>query len=113
VALDPAIVGLYPNADPPGSFHVEVYRAVKGERQGKWRIVAGQDVDPGPTEIMWGRTGVPAGIEAIRDVNLGYLFKPNGNSGKMKNEKLDAYNIEHFLIDEKDLQAAAAVAERT
>lgn len=112
VAIDPAIKNLYPNTDPPGSLHVETFRAVRGERQGKWKIIPGQDCDPGQVEVVWGTEAIPASFEAISDINLGYFHKANGNAGKLKGEKLTARNLEYLLIDEKDLQAAAAVAER-
>jgi hypothetical protein len=110
---DPSLRALYPNEDHP-VLRIEVFRAQKGERAGRWKILPGQDCDPGEVEIMWGRVGLPDEITSIHDLNLGYLFRANGTGGKLKGEKLNAYNVEHFLIDEKDLQAAAALAaERT
>lgn len=111
-ALDPAIKNLYPDADPVGSFRVEFFHAVRGERAGRWRILPGQSLDPGTVEVIWGDTGLGPELESIADLNVGYLFKPNGFGGNLKNEKLDTQNVGRFL-EEEDLKRAALAAERT
>ena len=108
---DPKFRELYPAADPPGSFSIELFRAHRGEREGKWRILPGQDLDPGEVEIQWSKVGIPAELAAVDALELGYLYRPNGTAGKLKEEKLNAYSIEHIFLEEKDLQAAMAVGE--
>ena len=110
--LDPAIRALYETADPPWTFRVEFFRAVRGEREGRWKILPGQSLDHGTVEIMWGDTGLPDELQAVEDIDLGYLYRANGSSGKLKNEKLNLHSIEHFLLSAEDLQAAENVAER-
>lgn len=64
----------------PGSFHLEYFRALAQSGEGgKFDLRPGQDLSPPPeTEIIYGEPRLPPEIEAIRHLDLGVPFQPNG-----------------------------------
>jgi hypothetical protein len=72
----PAMQELYKGNKPPGSFSVEPLKAIAGARAGKWRIVEGQDMVIGPSEIetTWSDGPLPKEIEDIRELQIGKIF---------------------------------------
>lgn len=77
----PTMAGLYPDSEPPGVISIEPIRAMRGEREGKWTIVSGQDLSIRAEDIetSWGDSPLPPEVEAIRDrLDLGVAFSLNG-----------------------------------
>jgi hypothetical protein len=118
--LDPKLRGLYvgPRAIrglPEGCFSIEVFRAFKGEKEGRWKILPGQDAHLKPSEIetQYGDPELPPELSALRDLDLGRLL-PSPNGGKpdpLDGAELNFSVIERLLTEEEIARAMGNLSE--
>jgi hypothetical protein len=86
--------------------YVEFFRARQGEKRGKWRIVPGQDMNPGKIERIYSDGPMPDEIESIRDIELGRLARVNGKPPTdLEKTDLD-FNFIGGMVTEEELQKA-------
>lgn len=115
---DPALVALLTGGmDEAGKaratsafIHKEFFMARAGEKRGRWRIVPGQDMNPGKIERIFSDGPMPDEIENIRDLELGRLCRVNGRAAtELEKEDLDFNSIGGMVTEEELRQAAQAI----
>lgn len=116
---DPALVALLTGGmDEAGKaratsafIHKEFFMARAGEKRGRWRIVPGQDMNPGKIERIFSDGPMPDEIESIRDLELGRLARVNGKPPtELEKTDLD-FNFIGGMVTEEELRQAAQAIE--
>lgn len=86
--------------------YFEFFKARDGEKRGQWRIVPGQDMNPGKIERIYSDGPMPDELESIRDLELGRLARVNGKPPTdLEKTDLD-FNFVAGLVTEEELQNA-------
>jgi ribosome-binding protein aMBF1 (putative translation factor) len=119
---DPVISSYHGGEDPeqakaqgrepkPVFFSVEYFKAVAGERRGKWKIVPGQDMDPGKVEKEYCAGDLPAELEDIKTLDLRRLTTLNGKKPtEMERQTLD-FNFIRFSVTKEELAEVTKAIE--
>jgi hypothetical protein len=96
-----------------GVFHVELLRALAGERKGQWKVMEGQDLSVRPEEIAveWGEGKMPAGLDWIRYLHVGDLLTVNGKGPIIGMKGLDFNAIANLLTVEEKATAVRFVED--
>jgi chromosome segregation ATPase len=102
------------NAAVPKSvfLHFEFFKARDGEKRGKWKIVPGQDMNPGKVERIYEDGALPGELAAIMDIELGRLTRLNGRAATdLEKTELDFNFLLHSITDEEMREAVQIIEE--